>query len=73
MDAERDEYRKAGWHAWRVAQFTRVKTMPSLKSWMKMLGAKVVQQQTPEEMLKIIELINKSMGGKDLRKKEESN
>lgn len=58
--------------AWHQAAFSRQKRLPNLEKIMTKMGAEVNKQQTPQEMLRMAEMITVALGGKDLRNKKES-
>ena len=55
----------AGWQAWQAANLSRARTLPSLKSFLKIKPTKAI---TVEDQIRTIAEINLALGGKDLRK-----
>ncbi len=55
--------------AYLTANWTRAKRMPPYRKIMKNLGIdSVTKEQTQEEQLRIVEMLNAAYGGQDLRK-----
>jgi len=58
------------WLAYHTAGFSRSKRMPNYGQLMAKMGLKEHKLQTPDEMIRFVEMMNAALGGKDLRKKD---
>lgn len=58
----RREHNDRAWLAWHVAALGRVKKMPKLDRLLRRERA-TGRRQTPDQMLRIVEMINAAMGG----------
>ncbi|WP_395674700.1 hypothetical protein [Inquilinus sp.] len=66
------EWRRALFGAWHAAQFARAKKIPGLDKLMRRIGKlKPAPRKTPEQLLRIAEMLNAAFGGADHRKKTE--
>jgi len=66
------EWRRALYGAWHAAHFARQKKIPDLDRLMRKIGKlPPAPKKTPEQLLRIAEMLNAAFGGADHRKKTE--
>lgn len=68
-ERERDAYKRVLFGAWNSAAFARQKRLQKLEPLLRKLDRRASRRQSPEEILRTVELWNRALGGRDLRPK----
>lgn len=66
-ERDREAYKRELFGAWHAAAFTRGKKLPRLDTLLKKLDRHTPKRQSPEDMLRTVESLNRMFGGRDRR------